>query len=96
MRAGSPGLADQFQLGQACQQRGIDARALAGQHQRVGIGEALSQYIRVADSIVIHADIEAFQQAETIELLHDFLIVIRYHDTHANPPNQASLATGLC
>lgn len=71
-------------------------RALAGQHQRIGIDEALDQYIRVADGIVIHANIKTLQQPEAIELLHDALIVIRYHDTHAKPPNQATLAARPC
>jgi 2-polyprenyl-6-methoxyphenol hydroxylase-like FAD-dependent oxidoreductase len=65
-------------------------------NQRLGIDESLGQHLRIAHGIVIQADIEALQQSETIELLNDPLIVIRYHDTHANPPNQATRAARPC
>ena len=60
-------LADQLQFRQPLQQRGANLRALADQHQRFGVAQALGQHVDVLDAIVPDLDVVARELAEAIE-----------------------------
>ena len=57
-------LADQPQLRQPLQQRRADLRALADQHQRLGVAQPLRQRVDVLDVIVPDRDVVAGELAE--------------------------------
>ena len=58
-------LADQPQLGQPLEQRRADLRALADQHQRLGVVQALGQRVDVLDVVVPDRDVVARELARS-------------------------------
>ena len=58
-------LADQPELGQALEQRRADLRALADQHQRLGVLQPLGQHVDVLDVVVPDRDVVAGELARS-------------------------------
>ena len=86
-------LADQFQFRQPLQQRRADLRALADQHQRLGILQALRQHIDILDVIVPDRDVVPGEFFETIEGAHRVEIIVEDRDLHDAPPRLRSYFT---
>ena len=79
-------LADQFQFRQPLQKRRAYLRALADQHQRLGILQAFRQHIDVLDVIVPDGDVVSRQLAEAVEGAHRVEIIVEDRDLHDAPP----------
>ena len=82
MRAGSAGLRHQLQLGQPRQQGCAQACALANQHHRLGLAQALDQRILIGGSVVVDMHGVTVELAERRQAAHCILIVIKYDDAH--------------
>ena len=70
-------LADQLQLGQALHQGGGDGRALAEQHQRFGVLEALGEDLDILGVVAPDGDIVAGQLAVTGQRAHGVVKIIQ-------------------
>ncbi|MNE76670.1 hypothetical protein D3C80_1729190 [compost metagenome] len=78
-----PGLADQLEFRQAVEQGSIDARAFAGEHQRVGIGEAYCKFIQRGRLVLVKdADIMPAQPAVAVERADHVLVVVGNDNAH--------------
>src|SRR3954453_9166077 len=75
-------LADQLQLRQPLQQWRADLRALADQHQRLGILEPRREGVDVLDVVVMDGDGVAVELAEAIERAQRVEIVVEDGDVH--------------
>ena len=85
-------LADQPQLRQALEQRRADLRALADQHQRLGVAQALGERVDVLDVIVPDRDVVAVELPEAGQRPQRVEVVVENRDLHrAAPSFQARL-----
>src|SRR5712692_7106216 len=75
-------LADQPEPGQSLDQRRADLRALADQHQDLGVGEALRQRRDVLDVIVPDRDVVSRKLAEAAKRPYRVVIVVQDRDFH--------------
>ncbi|MDR6357913.1 hypothetical protein Q3H58_004584 [Pseudomonas psychrotolerans] len=66
------------------QQLGIDAGALAGQHQGVGVAEAFHQHLGIAFGIVVEGHLVpgALEQGIAVQGFDDVLVVVGDDDVH--------------
>ena len=79
-------LADQLQLRQPLQQRRADLRALADQHQRLGVAQPLGELVDVLDVIVPDRDVMAGELAEAIQRPQRVEIIVEDGDLHDTLP----------
>ena len=83
MRGNLAGLADQLEPREPSQQRFVDDRALARQHQSIGVGKAFGEDIRILFRLVIDRHLMAVEPGEAVQRTDDVLIVVGNHDVHA-------------
>src|SRR5258708_2403874 len=79
-------LADQLQLWQPFQQGRADLRALADQHQRLGVAQALGEPVDVLDMVVPDRHLVPGKLAEAIERAERVEIIVEDGDLHAKLP----------
>src|SRR6266403_1130730 len=86
-------LADQLQLRQPFQQGRADLRALADQHQRLGVAQALGEPVDVLDMVVPDRHLMTGKLAEAIERAQRVEIIVEDGDLHAMLPWQRETVT---
>ncbi len=82
MGRAAAGLADQLEPGQPRQQGRGDRRALANQHQRIGLLEALDQRVLIGNGVVVNRHLVACQLGEGIQVAHTILVIIGNDNVH--------------
>ena len=75
-------LADELELRQSFEQRRADLRALANEHQRLGIGESRGERIGVLNVIVPDRDLMPGKPVETGQRPHGVVVVVEDGDFH--------------
>src|SRR6185312_5849242 len=75
-------LADQLELRQPLDERRADLRALADQHQRLGIAQPFGEGLDVLNVIVPDRHVVTRQRGEAIERAHRVVIVVENGDFH--------------
>jgi hypothetical protein len=79
-------LADQAQLRQAREQRCADLGALANQHQRLGVAQALREPFVVLQVVVPDGDLMALELAEALQGAQRVEVVVEDGDSHGWAP----------
>ncbi len=77
-----PGLADELQPGQACQQVLGNFCAFPDQHEDVGFTKTLRQHFQVRRTVRVNVHLVTIQQAKTVQLANSILVVIRDYNAH--------------
>ena len=84
-------LADQPEIGQALEQGRADLRALADQHQRLGVAQPLRERIDVLHMIVPDRDLVAVELAKARQRPQRVVIVVEDGDFHVRRPAPAGV-----
>ena len=82
-----------FSFGSRSSSGVADLRALADQHQRLGIPQAFRQRIDILDVIVPDGDVVSGQLAEAIEGAQRVEIIVEDRDLHDAPPRMRGYFT---
>src|SRR5215470_4689942 len=80
-------LADEAEIRQALKQRRADFRALADQHQNLGIAQTLGERVDVLDVIVPNRYLVAGEHAEASQRSQRVVIVVEDRDFHEFQPS---------
>ena len=83
-------LRDESQLRQPVEQRRLDLRALADEHQRFGGLQPLGEALGVLHVVVPHRDVVAGQLPEAVQGAQRVVIVVEDRDLHALPSGSAA------
>ena len=75
-------LTDELELVQAIEQRRANLRALAYQHQRLGVLQPLGERVDVLHMIIPDLDVVACQLGEAGKRTQGVVIVVEYRDFH--------------
>jgi hypothetical protein len=78
-------LADQPQLVEALEQRRADLRALANQHERLGVAQPLRELVDVLDVVVPDRHVVAGELLEALERAQRVVVVVEDRDFHVTP-----------
>ena len=78
------GLRDQLQLGQLLEQRAREVRALADQHQHVGVAQPHRELADALDGVGEDLGVVGLQLRGALELAHRVLVVVEDDDVHGS------------
>ena len=80
-------LTDEAELRQSTQEWRADLSALANQHERFGLAQALGERVDVLDVIVPNLDVVPRQLREAFERAQRVLVVVEDRDPHRGQPS---------